>query len=71
MPKPLVFPYTIAVAWSPPDEAYVAKVPKLKYCVAHGGTPAAAVERAESVGNEIIRIMAKDGNELPVADFVS
>jgi predicted RNase H-like HicB family nuclease len=36
--------YHINVFWSDEDDCWIADVPDLRYCSAHGGTPAEAVE---------------------------
>jgi predicted RNase H-like HicB family nuclease len=38
--------YQIQVRWSPEDEAWIASVPDLSYCAAHGATPHEAVAEA-------------------------
>lgn len=61
-------PYQITVAWSDDDEAYVAHVPALRYCVAHGETPEKAVKAVKAAAAEIIRVMKEDGKTLPAVD---
>lgn len=61
-------PYQITVAWSPEDEAYVARVPALRYCVATGVTPEKAVKEVKAAAAEIIRVMEADGKPLPALD---
>lgn len=39
-------PYTINISWSDEDEAFVATVPGLPYCCAHGDTFYKAFEAA-------------------------
>lgn len=57
-------PYEIAIGWSEDDKVFVAKVPKLPGCVAHGASPEEAraqvlqaielwVETAEELGRRI------------------
>jgi predicted RNase H-like HicB family nuclease len=61
-------PYQITVAWSPEDEAYVARVPALRYCVATGETPEKAVKEVRAAAVEILRVMKEDGKTLPALD---
>jgi predicted RNase H-like HicB family nuclease len=37
--------YHINIFYSPEDEAYIADIPDLKYCSAHGETPQEALEQ--------------------------
>lgn len=37
--------YHINVFWSEEDKAYIADIPDLKYCSAHGRTPSAALRQ--------------------------
>ena len=39
--------YHINVFWYPDDDCWIADVPDLKSCSAHGGTPAEALAEAE------------------------
>jgi predicted RNase H-like HicB family nuclease len=39
--------YELIVSWSEDDRAFVARVPELPGCMAHGSTPAEAVAEAE------------------------
>ncbi|HYZ52595.1 MAG TPA: type II toxin-antitoxin system HicB family antitoxin [Streptosporangiaceae bacterium] len=40
-------PYRIEVHWSPEDDVWIASVPDLPYCTAHGPTPHEAVAEVE------------------------
>lgn len=61
-------PYQITVAWSADDDAYVAHVPALRYCVAHGETAEKAVKAVKAAASEILRVMQEDGKPLPAVD---
>lgn len=61
-------PYQITVAWSPEDDAYVARVPALRYCVATGETPEKAVKEVRAAAVEILRVMEEDGKTPPALD---
>lgn len=39
--------YELIVYWSAEDDAFVVEVPELPGCMAHGATPAEAVESAQ------------------------
>jgi predicted RNase H-like HicB family nuclease len=61
-------PYQITVAWSDEDEGYVARVPALRYCLAFGATPEAAVREVKKAAAEVIKVMKADGKPLPAVD---
>ena len=61
-------PYQITVAWSDEDEAYVARVPALRYCVATGETPEKAVKAVRAAAIDVLRFMVEDGKPLPALD---
>lgn len=61
------FPYRISIEWSDDDEAYVARVPAVG-AMAHGDTPAEAVEEAQTAADGILAVMAKEGRPLPAPD---
>lgn len=61
-------PYQITVAWSDEDEAYVAHVPALRYCVGTGATAVKAVKAAEEAAGEILRVMREQGKTPPAVD---
>jgi predicted RNase H-like HicB family nuclease len=51
--------YEIIIYWSNEDNAYIAEVPELPGCVAHGDTQAAALENA----NEAIQLWIDTAEE--------
>jgi predicted RNase H-like HicB family nuclease len=51
--------YEIIIYWSNEDDAYVAEVPELPGCVAHGDSQTAALENA----NEAIRLWIDTAEE--------
>ena len=62
------FPYGINVAWSAEDDAYVADVPALRSCSAHGDSVEEAVREAVEAARSIIEVLAEDGKEAPPPD---
>jgi len=54
-----MYKYEIIIYWSSEDEAFIAEVPELPGCMAHGGTQAAALEKA----NEAIQLWIDTANE--------
>lgn len=65
------FPYRILVEWSAPDEAYVARVPALPGCAAHGDTEAEAAHEARTAADAILAAMRDHQRPLPPPDAVS
>ncbi len=61
-------PYQITVSWSAEDEAYEARVPALRYCVAYGETPEKAVKEVRGAAFAMLKVMAKDGRPAPAVD---
>ena len=61
-------PYQITVAWSVEDEAYEARVPALRYCIAYGDTPEKAVKEVKAAAKAILKVMEEDGKPLPAVD---
>ncbi|HEX7314979.1 MAG TPA: type II toxin-antitoxin system HicB family antitoxin [Pyrinomonadaceae bacterium] len=51
--------YEIIIYWSNEDDAFVAEVPELPGCVAHGDSQTAALENA----NEAIRLWIETAEE--------
>ena len=51
--------YEIIIYWSNEDQVFVAEVPELLGCMAHGDTQAAALENA----NEAIQLWIDTANE--------
>lgn len=47
----MIYRYETVIYWSAEDEAFIAEVPELPGCVAHGETPGAALASAqEAIG---------------------
>lgn len=57
--------YPIVVLWSDADQAWVADVPDLTYCTAHGDTPEEAVREVVEARSLWLRTAREDGIELP------
>jgi predicted RNase H-like HicB family nuclease len=63
-----MFPYRITVEWSQEDEAYVARVPALPGCAAHGETEAEAVGEVRVAADLILQEMKAEGQKAPLSD---
>ena len=57
--------YHIEVHWSPEDDAWVADVPDLPYCTAHGPTPHEAVAQVEVAMAAWLDAARVDGRPVP------
>lgn len=64
----MAFDYRIIVEWSEEDAAFVARVPALAGCAAHGDTEAAAVEEARVAAEGILETMRELGRPTPASD---
>ena len=49
------------IYWSEADSAYIAEMPELKGCIAHGDTPEEALQQVHDVANEWLSL-AKEKN---------
>ena len=54
--------YHIKVFWSQEDDAYIADIPDLKYCSAHGPTPEAALREVLTAKDAWLETAKGDGN---------
>ena len=57
--------YPIIVFWSDEDDAYIADVPDIRYCSAHGHTPEEAVREVRIALASMLEWMKEEGVELP------
>lgn len=57
--------YPIVIFWSDEDEAYIADLPDLKYCSAHGETPEAALRELLVAREAWLEIAHENGARLP------
>jgi antitoxin HicB len=62
------FRYRIVVEWSEEDRAFVARVPVLPGCAAHGATAERATHEAERAAALMLEVMLEDGRPLPPED---
>jgi predicted RNase H-like HicB family nuclease len=58
-------PYRIEVFWSDEDELWIADVPDLPYCTAHGATPHEAVAEVEAAAEEWLAAACAVGRPIP------
>jgi antitoxin HicB len=63
------FEYRVVVEWSPEDEAFVARVPALPGCAAHGRTAERATREAVIAARAMLDSMRAHGLSLPAKDL--
>jgi len=69
--KKETFRYRILVEWSEEDQAFIARVPALPGCLAHGATAEKAAHEAEVAAGLILDVMKEDGKRPPPLDVVA
>lgn len=57
--------YSMFMAWSEEDQAYIISVPELPGCMADGRTPEEAVSNAQIIIQEWIECALEDGDTIP------
>lgn len=57
--------YHINIFWSDEDGCWIADVPDLAYCSAHGDTPAEALQEIEVAMEAWLEAQAAEGRPLP------
>lgn len=60
-----VYKYELIIYWSAEDAVFVADVPELPGCMAHGTTPAEAVAQAQEAIALWIDTAREDGRTVP------
>ena len=57
--------YLIEIFWSDEDECFIANVPDIKYCSAHGDTPEEALKEIKIALQAALEAMKEKGIEFP------
>ncbi len=57
--------YHIDLAWSDKDQAWIARVPDLQGCTAHGETAEAAAREIQIAIQLWVKVAEKDGDSIP------
>ncbi len=65
------FGYRVVVEWSDEDRAFVARVPALRGCAAHGRTAEHATREAVVAARAILDVMRAHKDPIPPADAIS
>jgi antitoxin HicB len=65
------FRYRIVVEWSDEDRAFLARVPALPGCAAHGKTAEDAAREARKAAAGMLDVLLDDGDDAPPEDAVA
>lgn len=57
--------YEIIIYWSDVDDVFIAEIPELKGCIAHGDTQDEALREVNVVAEEWLSIAKEQGWEIP------
>jgi predicted RNase H-like HicB family nuclease len=57
--------YHINLFYSEEDEAWIADIPDLKYCSAHGESPEAALREVLIAQTAVLEVMKEEGLPIP------
>lgn len=60
-----MYKYEIIIYWSNEDEAFIAEVPELPGCMAHGATPEKALKNAKEAIQLWIDTAKEFGDKIP------
>lgn len=61
--------YHINIFYSVEDQAFIADIPDLKYCSAHGDTPQEALAEVLIALESVIEMFEEDGRPLPEVKY--
>ena len=61
--------YHINIFWSDEDECFIADIPDLKYCSAHGHTPEEALAEVLIAKQAWLEVRQEDGKPIPPARY--
>jgi len=64
------FPYRIEILYSAADKCYVATVPSLPGCAAHGDSPEEAAAEARMAASAMVEVMRQHGDKIPPPDWL-
>jgi predicted RNase H-like HicB family nuclease len=57
--------YGIIIYWSNEDDAFIAHIPELKGCMAHGDTPDEALKEVNIMAEEWLELAHEKGWQIP------
>ena len=61
--------YHINIFYSDEDKAYIADIPDLKYCSAHGETPEEALREVLIAKEGVLAVLREEGLPIPVPRY--
>ena len=59
--------YEIIIFWSDTDKVFIAEIPELKGCIAHGDTQDEALKEVNKVAKEWLVLAKENGWQIPEA----
>ncbi len=59
--------YEVIIYWNATDEVFVAEIPELKGCIAHGETHNDALKEVNIVAKEWLKMAKEKGWQIPTA----
>jgi len=57
--------HAIIIYWSKEDDAFIAHIPELKGCMAHGDTPDEALKEVNIMVEEWLELAQEEGWQIP------
>ena len=57
--------YEVIIFWSKEDEAFIAEIPELKGCIAHGITPDEALREVSIMAEEWLELAKENDWQIP------
>lgn len=69
MKMTMMMDYHINIFYSPEDEAYIADIPDLKYCSAHGETPQEALKEVLIAKEAWLEAARENGRSIPAPRY--
>lgn len=61
----MIYKYELVIYWSAEDQAFIAEVPELPGCMAHGSTPSEALSSAQEATGLWIEAAEEFGDPVP------
>lgn len=62
------FPYQVTCAWSEEDDAFLARVPAIRHCIAYGDTVEKAAKEACIAAEAMLEVLIREGKPVPSPD---
>ena len=62
-------PFRITVAWSEEDQAFEARIPAIRHCLAYGSTAEKAVKEVKTAAEAMLAVLEAKGKPVPHPDI--